>query len=60
MSNTKTTASWEFYYTNTSNPHNEIIVTTKTCKCPKRTGTWKVLETWFNRGDCESIGYRKV
>lgn len=54
-----TNPTWEFYYTK-ADPYREIILTTKTCKYPKRTGDWKVLETWFNRGDCESIGYRRV
>lgn len=56
-----TNPTWEFYYNNSDNPNHDIIVTTKQCKCPRRTGTWKVLKTWCNHGDriC-SIGYRKV
>ena len=56
-----TNPTWEFYYTNNDNPNNEVIVAIKSCKFPKRTGTWKVMQTWFNRGEeIHSIGYRKV
>lgn len=52
---------WRFYYTNVDNPYHKINVGTKSCKFPKRTGTWKVLQSWINKNDnIQSIGYEQV